>query len=45
VTLPQLILVTFLLNDADLWRDQVDALHDIARPVALRWRAFCWVAS
>lgn len=33
MALPQLILVPGLLNDADLWRDQVAALADVARPV------------
>lgn len=31
--LPQLILVPGLLNDAELWRDQVAGMRDIARPV------------
>ncbi|WP_348670974.1 alpha/beta fold hydrolase [uncultured Paracoccus sp.] len=31
--LPQLILIPGLLNDADLWRDQVAGLSDVARPV------------
>lgn len=32
MTLPQLILIPGLLNDADLWRDQVKDLVDVARP-------------
>ncbi|WP_417210320.1 alpha/beta fold hydrolase [Antarctobacter sp.] len=32
MSLPQLILVPGLLNDADLWREQVAALSDVARP-------------
>lgn len=28
--LPPLILIPGLLNDAELWRDQVDALSDVA---------------
>jgi len=32
VTLPQLILLPGLLNDTDLWRDQVADLGDLARP-------------
>ena len=31
--LPQLILLPGLLNDAELWRDQISGLADIARPV------------
>ena len=30
-TLPQLLLLPGLLNDAELWRDQVDGLADVAR--------------
>ncbi len=29
-TLPQLILLPGLLNDAELWRDQVSGLADVA---------------
>lgn len=32
MTLQQLILIPGLLNDADLWRDQVSDLGDVARP-------------
>lgn len=32
MTLPQLLLLPGLLNDADLWRDQVAGLGDVARP-------------
>ncbi|MFC0219364.1 pimeloyl-ACP methyl ester carboxylesterase [Pseudochelatococcus lubricantis] len=31
--LPQLVLIPGLLNDADLWRDQIAGLSDVARPV------------
>jgi pimeloyl-ACP methyl ester carboxylesterase len=31
--LPQLILLPGLLNDAELWRDQISGLADVARPV------------
>jgi pimeloyl-ACP methyl ester carboxylesterase len=31
--LPQLILLPGLLNDAELWRDQINGLADVARPV------------
>lgn len=31
--LPQLILLPGLLNDAELWRDQVSGLADVARPL------------
>ena len=33
MTLPQLILVPGLLNDAELWRDQLAELGDVARPM------------
>ena len=33
MTLPQLILIPGRMNDADLFRDQVDALGDVCRPV------------
>jgi pimeloyl-ACP methyl ester carboxylesterase len=32
-SLPQLILLPGLLNDAELWRDQISGLADVARPV------------
>ncbi|WP_417722330.1 alpha/beta fold hydrolase [Salipiger sp.] len=33
MSLPRLVLVPGLLNDAELWRDQLDGLRDVARPV------------
>lgn len=32
MTLPQIVLIPGLMNDADLWRDQVAGLKDIANP-------------
>jgi pimeloyl-ACP methyl ester carboxylesterase len=32
MTLPQFVLIPGLMNDADLWRDQIAGLADIARP-------------
>jgi len=32
MTLPQIVLIPGLMNDADLWRDQVAGLKDIAKP-------------
>lgn len=33
MSLPQLILIPGLMNDAELWRDQLENLADVARPV------------
>lgn len=32
MSLPQIVLIPGLLNDADLWRDQITGLANIARP-------------
>ncbi|WP_198338511.1 alpha/beta fold hydrolase [Labrenzia sp. VG12] len=32
MTLPQIVLIPGLMNDADLWRDQIADLRDIAQP-------------
>jgi pimeloyl-ACP methyl ester carboxylesterase len=32
MSLPQIVLIPGLLNDADLWRDQITGLADISRP-------------
>ena len=48
MTLPQLILIPGRMNDADLFRDQVDALGDVCRPVVAdvtRGRSFAELAA
>lgn len=32
MSLPQIVLIPGLMNDADLWRDQIAGLKDVARP-------------
>ena len=48
MALPQLILIPGRLNDGDLFRDQVAALQDVARPVVAdvtRGRSFAELAA